>query len=200
MLPENIIYIGVLINIIGIIWYIKNIIYGNIKPNLVSFFIWTMAPFVGIFLQIKAGAGISFIGTFMAGVGPLIIIIISLLKRNTFWKINTFDIICGLFSILALIIYIITNKLGISILFAILSDGLAAVPTIYKSWKFPETESGIIYIGGIINNIIVLLIIKNWIFSIYAFSVYLILINIIIVFTIYHKRISTLISVVKKNV
>lgn len=188
MLPEKIIYIGVLINLLGTAWYIKNIIRGGTRPNLVSFFIWVLAPAVAIFLQLRAGAGISFIGTFMAGFGPLLIIIFSLIKRNAFWKINTFDVICGFFAILALVLYIITNKLGISIFFAVLSDGLAAAPTIRKSWKFPETESGIMYAGGIINNILALLIIKNWIFSIYAFSAYLILINIIIVFAIYHKR------------
>lgn len=194
MLSEKIIYIGVLINLICSIWYIKNIFYKNTRPNLVSFSVWTIAPFVGVFLQLKAGAGLSTLGTFMAGFGPLLVIIFSLVKKNGFWKINNFDLICGLFSVIALFIYIATNKLGISILFAITSDALAAIPTISKSWKFPETETFLIYLGGIINNVLVLLIITNWVFSIYAFSVYLILINVIIIFSIYHKKMLTLLN------
>jgi hypothetical protein len=116
------------------------------------------------------------------------VIIFSLIKKNGFWKINNFDLFCGFFSILALIIYIITNKLSVSILFAIISDGLASFPTIIKSLKFPETESPVIYTGGIMNNILALLIIKNWTFSIYSFSIYFIVINVIIIFSIYYKK------------
>ena len=189
MLPEKIIYIGVAINLFYSLWYIKSIIYNSTRPNLVSWFIWMLAPFVGVFLQIKAGAGLSFLGTFMSGFGPFLVIIVCLFRKNAFWKINTFDIICGSFSLFALILYVITNKLGISIFFAILSDGLAAVPTVIKSWKFPDTESASVYIGGIINNIFALMVIKSWIFSIYAFSIYFILMNTTIVFFIYRKKI-----------
>jgi hypothetical protein len=192
MLPEQFIYIGVFVNLVGIVWYLKNIIYGGTRPNLVSWFIWALAPFVGVFLQLKAGAGLSVLGVFMAGVGPLFVVILSLFKKDLYWKITRFDIVCGFFSILALILYIITNKVGISIFFAILSDGLAAIPTIKKSWEFPETESISSYLGGIINNVLALLIIKNWIFSIYSFSIYFIIINIIIIFCIYRKKITKL--------
>jgi hypothetical protein len=189
MLPENIIYIGVVLNIIAIIWYIRNIFYSGIKPNLISWFIWGLAPLVGVFLQLKAGAGLSVLPVFMAGFGPLIIFIVCLFKKERYWKITKFDLFCGFFAILALIIYILTNNLGISIIFAILSDGLACIPTILKSWKFPETETGVVFFSGLIGNILALLIIKNWIFSIYSFSVYLILANLIILFSIYGKRI-----------
>lgn len=188
MISEKIIYIGVFINIVCSIWYIRNIFYSSTRPNLVSFSIWTIAPFVGVFLQLKAGAGLSVLGTFMAGFFPLLVIIFSIIKGNAFWKLTRFDFVCGIFSIFALIIYVVTNKLGISILFAILSDGLASVPTIIKSFKYPESETPAIYLGGIINNTLALLIIKNWIFSIYAFSFYFIFINIIIVFSIYYKK------------
>ena len=76
MLPEKIIYIGVAINLFYSLWYIKSIIYNSTRPNLVSWFIWMLAPFVGVFLQIKAGAGLSFLGTFMSGFGPFLVIIV----------------------------------------------------------------------------------------------------------------------------
>lgn len=189
MLPEKIIYIGVLINLILTLWYIKSIIYGKTKPNLVSWSIWALAPLVAVFLQIKAGAGLSILGPFMSGFGPLLVVIFALINKRGIWKITRFDLICGVLAIFALIIYIITHKLAISILFAILSDGLAAVPTIQKSWIFSESESIFAYLGGIINNGLSLLIINSWMFSIYSFSIYIIIINTIIIFSIYHKKI-----------
>ncbi len=188
MLPEKIVFIGVVINLSLSFWYIRSIFRSGTRPNLVSWFIWMLAPFVGTFLAIKAGAGFSVTGIFMAGFGPLLVIIFSLFKRNAFWKIETFDVVCGIFSILAFLLYILTLNLSISILFAIISDGLAAVPTINKSWKFPESESISVYLGGIINNVLSLLVIKNWDFAVYSFNIYFVLINIIIIFAIYHKK------------
>ncbi|MCC7160346.1 hypothetical protein IT399_01285 [Candidatus Nomurabacteria bacterium] len=188
MLPEKIIYVTILTSFVGIFFYLKDIFYGQTKPNLVSWFLWMLAPFIGVFFQIKAGANLSALPVFMAGFGPLLVIVFSLLKKNAYWKIDTFDIYCGIFAFLALIFYVFTHNLGISIFFAILSDGLAAVPTLVKSWKFPETENSTIYLMGIFNNILGLLIIKNWIFSVYSFGIYLILINLAILFCMYRRN------------
>lgn len=189
MLPENIIYFAVLLNLVGHFLYIISIIKGHAKPNLVSWFFWSLAPFIGVFFQLKAGAGLSVLPIFIAGFGSLIIMIAAILTKNGFWKITTFDIYCGLFSALALIFYIFTHNLGISILFAILSDALASIPTIIKSWNFPETENWAPYLLPIFSNIAGLLIIKDWSFSIYSFGVYFLILDATIVFCIYHKKI-----------
>lgn len=189
MFPGQIIIVGVLVNLFCSFWYIKSVLKGNARPNLVSWLIWSFAPFVGVFLQLKVGAGWSAVGVFMAGFAPLLVVIFSFLKRNAFWKIKFFDLLCGFFSITALIIYIATSNLWISILFAIMSDLLAYFPTFVKSWKNPETETSSVYIGGIINNIFALLIIKNWIFTVYSFPIYLILANLVEISFIYRKKI-----------
>ncbi len=188
MLPEEIIWIGVLINLFFSLWYIRSIFKSGTRPNLVSWVIWMLAPFIGTFLALQAGAGFSVTDIFMAGFGPLLVIIFSTWKKNAFWRIEKFDLLCGAFSVIALIVYISTYNLSISIIFAILSDGLAAVPTIKKSWNFPETESFSVYFGGIVNNVLSLLIVKSWSFPIYSFNVYFVLINIVIIFAIYRKK------------
>lgn len=189
MIPEQFIWIGVLVNLFASIWYAKTVADGGTKPNLVSWLIWSLAPFIGTFLALKAGAGLAASGIFLAGFGPLMVIVVSLFKKNVFWKILPFDLVCGFFSIVALVLYVLTNNLAVSIIFAILSDFLAAVPTLRKTWNFPETEHFSTYTGGIINNIFALLIIKNWSFSIFAFPIYFITINLAILFAIYRKKI-----------
>lgn len=189
MLPEKIIFIGVLINLIGLFWYVRDMISGGTRPNLVSWFIWSLAPFIGVFFQFKAGAGLSILPVFMAGFTSLAVIFIAILKKNGYWKINSFDITCGLISLFALILYVFTHNLSISILFAIISDALAYIPTIRKSWNFPESETSMMYITGIISNILGLLTIKVWTFPVYSFGIYIILFNFIVVFCIYRKKI-----------
>jgi len=189
MLPENIIFIGVLLNIIGYYFYFKNMFFGQTKPNLISWFIWMLAPFLGVFFQLQAGARFSVIPIFIAGFGPFLVLLVSILKKNGYWKITLLDMVCGALSIIALVLYIFTKNLAISVIFVMLSDGLAAVPTLVKSWHFPESETSSIYLTGILGQIIGLLIIKNWIFPIYSLGIYFVIINIAIVFCIYRKKI-----------
>ncbi len=189
MLPPNIIYITVFVSLVAFFFYFKNIIYGQTKPNLVSWFIWMLAPFIGVFFQLKAGGGLAALPVFLAGAGSLLVIIFSFRNKNAYWKLTRLDIICGILSLTALVFYIYTHNLSISILFAILSDGLAFIPTFIKSWKSPETETNSVYFADIFNNILGLLMIKNWSFTIYSFLIYLALFNTIEVIILYRKKI-----------
>lgn len=189
MLSSQFIYLIVASTIVGYYFYFKNMFFGETRPNLVSWFIWMLAPFVGAFFAFKAGAGLSSIPILLAGLGPFLVLLFSFYNKNGYWKITTFDLIYGLFSVIALLFYILTKNLAISIIFVILSDGLAAVPTLIKSWHFPETETAILYLSGAFSNIIGLLILQNWSFSTYALGVYFIVINFALVFCIYRKKI-----------
>ncbi|MFZ2150263.1 MAG: hypothetical protein WAV15_03850 [Minisyncoccia bacterium] len=189
MIPEQFIFLGILLHSIGQLAYIISIARGHAKPNLVSWTIWAVAPMIGAFFQFRAGAGLSALPVFWAGFGPFIVILFCLYKRNAYWKLTTFDIHCGILSILALIFYFFTKNLGISLLFAMLSDALASLPTIVKAWKFPETEISLNYFLAMISNIIGLLIIKSWSFSVSAFGISLVLQSAIIIFCINRKKI-----------
>lgn len=194
MLPEKIIYLSLVFTVFGSYYYIRDVVKGKTKPNLVTWFFWALAPLIGTFLQLKAGAGLSVLPVFLAGFIPLVIFTVALLTRNSHWKITKFDIFCGVFSFIALVLWLLTKRADISILFAILSDLLAAVPTLIKSWKFPETETAVGYVPGILNNTLGLLIIKNWNFSIYSFGIYFIILNTTLILFIERKKITSIFS------
>ena len=189
MLPAQFIFVSIVSSLIGDISYILSIIKGHTKPNLVSWFIWALAPLLGFFFAIKAGAGISALPIFLAGFGPLFIIVVAMFTKNALWKITPFDIYCGILSIIALIIYLFTHNLELSILFAILSDALAFIPTYKKGWNFPKSESSPVYSFSILTNAIGLMIIKDWSFTIYSFGTYFVIANLVMVLILYRKKI-----------
>ncbi|MEX2052489.1 MAG: hypothetical protein WD991_02235 [Candidatus Paceibacterota bacterium] len=108
MLPEYFIYLGIVFYTVGYYFYFRDMLFGQTRPNLVSWFIWMLAPFIGVFFQLKAGAGLSVIPVFLAGFGPLTIIIVSLWDKNSYWKITVFDATCGILAIVALLLYVVT--------------------------------------------------------------------------------------------
>ncbi len=191
MIIQNILYVAVLINLIATFYYCKDIFNGHTKPNLISWFFWALVPLIGVFFQIKAGAGLSVLPILTDGLNCFIIIIFSLWNENGYWKIERFDIICGILAFMSLVFYIFSHNLSISLVFAICADFFAAIPTIVKSWKFPETETGGVYIVAALTNVFGLLIIKNWIFPIYSYGIYFVLMNLLVVFCVYRKKLAS---------
>ena len=191
MIPEYFAYITIILGLVGAIYYIKNILYGTTRPNLVSWVLWTIAPFVGVYIAYQSGvSGPILLSTFMAGFSPLLVVIASLFKKGSYWKTTRFDIVCGALSLLAIIVWIVIKNGILSLLFAIIADLLAGIPTMVKSWRHADTEHIAPYGLGIINQIITFLIIKEVTFLNFAFPVYFILSNLVIIFEVKRKYLS----------
>lgn len=62
-------------------------------------------------------------------------------------------------------------------IFAIAADGLAAAPTVLKSFKAPETENYQVYLFNAIGAVITLFTIKQWDFAHWAFPLYIFLVG-----------------------
>jgi hypothetical protein len=90
------------------------------------------------------------------------------------------DYVYGSISLFAILIWQITGEGNLAILFSILADGLASIPTVRKAYYQPETESGLIFLFGMINAGITLLTIKSWTFAHWGFPVYIFLICVIL--------------------
>lgn len=186
---QYLVFLGAIVQLIGIFSYIKDTLKGKTKPNRVTWLMWSIAPIIATVAALSSGVSISILPVFMSGFGPFLVFIFSLANKNSYWKLQKFDYFCGAFSILALILWIITKNPNIAILFSILSDASAAAPTIIKAWKHPETESINAYTTGLFNIFTGFFAIQTWNFSSLAFSVYLIISNTLITLFIWRGKI-----------
>lgn len=190
MLPYYISYLTIILGLLGAISYIKDIIKGKTRPNIVTWIFWAIAPLIGVYINYKSGIPLPLLlSTFIAGFGPLLVVIATLIKNNAYWKITRFDILCGVFSLFAMILWITTKNSTLSLSFAIIADLTAGIPTIKKSWTHSDTEHHGPYSMGIINQIITFLIIKDFSYLNIAFPIYFVLINGIIILGIYKNKI-----------
>ena len=176
MISENFAILGAIIFFFGSLPYLLETIQGKVKPNRVTWFLWALAPLIAFTAQIDEGVGIQSLLTLMAGLIPLVVFLSSFINKKSYWKLSRLDIICGGLSILGLILWQITGVGNLAILFAIFADALAAFPTVVKSYNEPETENYILYFANAISAAITILTIKTWNFATYGFSVYLLLI------------------------
>lgn len=179
-----------IMSIVGSLVYIRDTAIGKTKPNRITWFLWALAPLIGTGAAITAHADLwATVRVFLAGFMPLIVFIVSFFNRQSFWKLSKFDYFCGACSLLALVLWLVIDVPRIAILFAALADGFAALPTIIKGWKYPETESGLTFLIGFIGVLIILPSIPVWNIENSAFQVYLLIANFLLFFSIYRKRI-----------
>lgn len=180
MINSNFVILGVIIGFAGNLTYVISTLKGETRPNRVSWFMWTLAPFVAFTAQLSEGVGIQSLLTFMAGACPLLVLIASFVSRKAVWKLTAFDFACGALSVLGVLLWFMTRHAGIAIIFSIAADGLAAVPTIRKSYTHPESEGWINYLAAAIAAGLTLLTIDDWSFSNFGFSLYLLAVCLII--------------------
>lgn len=181
--------LSAIISISGSYTYIRDTLTGKTKPNRVSWLMWSLAPFIGVAAAISANADYWVtVRVFLSGFLPLLIFLASFLNPKSYWKLTLFDMVCGACSVLALIIWGLIDSPELAILLAAIGDGFAALPTIRKAWKFPETETGITYIAGFVSVILIIPSIPVWDIKNSAFQVYLLIANLILLIVVYRKR------------
>ncbi len=177
MLNQNFVFVGTLIGVVGAVAYLIDVVKGKIRPNRVSFLLWSIAPFIAFAAQIKQGVGLESLMTFSTGFLPFLTFGASFVNKKAEWKVTSFDLVCGFLSIVGLILWLITKVGNIAIFFSIVADGLAAVPTIVKSYKYPDTELAWPWLATVFGVVLTLLTIKELTFANSGFIVYILLVN-----------------------
>lgn len=185
---ENLVYLGVAASFLGTAAYVRDTLRGTTKPNRVTYIIWAVNPLIAAFVSFAAGAGLAALPVLATGLGPLAVLLASIANKNSYWKLSTFDYFCGACSIVAIFFWLAAAGPILPISLAIISDGFAVLPTITKSWKYPETETGIAYVLGLFCPLTSFAAIKTWDFPSCAFPAYLLVANIFLVLAVYRRK------------
>ena len=185
---QYLVILGGLVNLLGAFSYIKDIVKGGTKPNRITWLLWAIAPLIATAAALTRGVGWAALPVFMAGFGPLLVFAASFANKQSYWRLGPTDYLCGACSVLALVLWRITSNPSVAIVFAIVSDGLAAVPTLIKSYTHPESESGIAYSTGLFNALTSFFAIRSWTFTAYGFPLYLVVANSALLLSIYRKK------------
>ncbi len=193
MLHPNFVIVGTLISAMGSMVYLMNTIKGRVRPNRVSFLLWSIAPFIAFAAQVKQGVGLQALMTFSTGFLPILIFAASFVNQSAKWGISSFDLWCGFLSLIGLALWLITKVGNIAIFFSILADALAAVPTIVKSYKYPDSELAWPWIATPFGVSLTLLTLKELTFANSGFIIYIFFVDTLI-FSLVQFRIGERIS------
>lgn len=188
MILGYLVFIAAFASLLSAFIYIRSMLKGHAKPNRITWFMWSIAPFIATAAALSDGVGWAVIPVFMSGAMPFLIFTASFFTKKAYWKLSSFDYLCGTLSGIAIILWLVTKNPEIAIAFAIISDAFAAIPTFKKAWTNPETESAWPFIIGVFNALTSFTVITMFTFPETAFPIYLIAVNILLSFAVYHRK------------
>ncbi len=175
--------------ILGGLVYLREMFRGEVKPNRVTWFLWGLAPLIGALAAWQDSVEWRvWLPVFMIGVGPMVVVAASFFTKNGYWKLGRFDYVCGFFALLTLVVWALTQNPLMATILALVSDSLAAFPTLIKAWKFPKTETVSAYFFTALASASGLLALERGDFIEWAFPAYLAILNLIIAGVIYFRR------------
>lgn len=181
--------LSAVISLSGAFAYIRDMFRGKSKPNLITWGLWAFAPLIATGAALSAQADIwATVRIFMSGFGPLLIFLVGLFLSQSYWKLTWFDYACGALSLVALGAWLIADSPVLAILLAAVADLFAALPTIIKAWKYPETETLYTYFVGLFTASIILPAIPVWNIENAAFQIYLLIANVALFFSVLRGR------------
>lgn len=164
-----------LLVILGVIPYLYEVFFRGVRPERITWFIWTAILAMSLFAQKGAGAedslwlmignviacGIVFIASLFKGVGG-------------FTKL---DISCLTIAVSGVLIWQLSGNPLIAIFGSMIADFAGSLPTIKKAYIMPREEGATVYIFSLIASVIGFMAANFNDFAVYIFPIYLVLSN-----------------------
>ncbi len=177
MLPESFAMIGAIVGSLGGFYYLYETIVGKTQPNRITWLLWGILPMI-IFVAQRAQdvKGLSW-ASFAAGFTPLLIVAASFFNKKAYWKTEPRDYYLMAAAIIGIVLWAMTDKPNLAILFSLLADMLAGLPTLIKSYRHPHSESWVAYAVSALGFGISFLSIQAHTFENTAFVAYLFILN-----------------------
>lgn len=182
-------FLVLIIHFVSWIFYAIDTYKWKVKPNKVSFWLWALAPFIWAVATLSKWFTWSVFPVIIAWLNPLMVFIASFFNKKSYWKLWKIDYFCLVLSLLAIILWIITKKSLYAVVFSVLADLFASIPTLIKIYRFPQTERPYLFIVGWISSLFWLSQVKIWGINECLFPIYLISINICLIFWFYYNKI-----------
>ena len=167
--------VAIVMMAIGYIPYIRDTVKGKTKPHVFSWGIGMVVAFIAFGLQFQEKSGPAMYVTLSAA--SLSSVMVFYAFKNKDKDITSFDYICLVLSVIALIAWLIAKQPVLSMIFVVLCELISFFPTVRKSWKAPYSETLSSYVTNFFRFIIALLALNKYTFVAIGFPLTWLLLN-----------------------
>lgn len=142
-----IVIIASILAVVGNVSYLRDALAGRVKPHPYTWFVWSIVSMTTFLGGLAKGAGIGAIPTGIAEGFTILIFLLSLkyLFKERARHIRPIDNYFLAAALLGLIPWALTKDPTISVVIVVCIDVIAFIPTLRKTWAYPETEQPLLY-------------------------------------------------------
>lgn len=124
---------------VAIVPYVRDILHGTTRPNVVSWSLWVVLLAIAALAQFSAGASWSLVLVVGDLIGTAAVLVLCLVGYG-YGKYSWLDGLCFALALVAIVLWQITEQPLLAIGLAALADFLASVPTLAKAYRDPKSE------------------------------------------------------------
>jgi hypothetical protein len=128
-----------IISFSSLIPYVRDILRGTTRPNTITWGLWFFIQLIAIAAQVHEGASWSIVFVIVDGITIFVVLSFSLAGYG-YRAWNIFDVWCGILGIIAIVAWQTTGSAVLALIFSVLADGLAALPTLRKAYHDAWSE------------------------------------------------------------
>ena len=132
--------VSLLLSLVSLVPYVRDIIWGTTRPNIVTWGLWTLIQGIATGAQLAAGASWSVVlpaGEFFT-VGLVTLLGLIGYGYKKYGKLDVVSLLCCL---LAIALWQLNNDPTLALVFSIVADFFAALPTLKKAYTDPASET-----------------------------------------------------------
>src|SRR5437764_1341753 len=142
MLDPRFAILGAALVVLGELAYVVDVLRHQVRPNRVSWAVWTVPPLVCFIAQVDAGVGAASLLSLGMGIGALLVLLASFRNRHAYARLGPLDWSCALLAAVSAVIWAATNDVNTTVITVGAIDWLAALPIFVKAYRSPSSESG----------------------------------------------------------
>lgn len=186
-MKEAFLVIASVVTIGSAIPYLRDILRGTTKPNLTSWITWTLLTGVATAAEIAAGEYVAAIFTSAAVVETGLVVALGLSKR-VYVRYTAFDVWCQIGAVVGIMLWQLFDSPAIGVIASVIIDFIGALPTVRHSWQAASEETWQAFALAGLGGLFGLLALTTYNFVNLPYTVYIVLINILIASIIIYRR------------
>jgi hypothetical protein len=181
---------GVLL-VLGSLSCLLGVLRNEVKPNRVSWAIWTVPPTVCFAAQVHARVGPASALTLAIAISSLLVLLATFLNQHGYAKMGPLDWYCALLAAVSTLLWVVTREPDFTVVMLVAIDWLGALPTLVKAYRDPQSESRVTFLLFALGAGVTLATIHNWTLLNYGVSIHTLImaLAIFVVITLAHRRV-----------
>ena len=169
--------VGSLLVLVGSGTYAHAVWREQVTPNGVTWTLWFVIPLITFSAELAGKVRLPAIFTLASSVGPLLVLVVAALVSRAYWRVGPVSYLCGALSVGSMLAWLWTKDSNYAIFLSIGADLFAAMPTIFKAYRRPESEGATNFVLGFVGTCLVLITLKTWNVPNAAFPLYALAVN-----------------------